>query len=131
MAIDVIDHITDFLFCHQLVDQLKRTIWIVRKQISKLRPARSRINNGIDTRTGFIARWDTRFHLGMQADGPIAKRQQNFLHISKDHSLALLSIAFERHVIETQNDILRRHDDWLAICRAEDVVGRHHQHPRL
>ena len=131
MAIDVIDYITDFLFRHQFVDQLKRTIWIVGKQIGKLCPAWRCFHHGMDTRTGFITRRNARLNLGMQTDRPVAKRQQDFLHITKDHSLPLLTITLERHVIETENDILRRHDDRLSVCRAENVVGRHHQHPRF
>ena len=30
-----------------------------------------------------------------------------------------------------EHDVLARHDDRLAVGRAQDVVGRHHQHPRL
>ena len=36
-----------------------------------------------------------------------------------------------REVVEAENDVLRRHDDRLAVRGAEDVVGRHHQHARF
>ncbi len=39
--------------------------------------------------------------------------------------------GIEREVVEPQHDVLRRHDDRLAVGRAEDVVGRHHQHAAL
>ena len=34
----------------------------------------------------------------------------------------------DREVVEAENDVLRRHDDRLAVGRVQDVVGRHHQH---
>src|ERR1700691_1875780 len=36
--------------------------------------------------------------------------------------------ALERDVIKPQDDVLRGHDDRLAVGGREDVVGRHHQH---
>ena len=38
---------------------------------------------------------------------------------------------FKAQVIETQHNILARHDDGLAIRRAQDVVGGHHQDARF
>ena len=37
----------------------------------------------------------------------------------------------DREVVEAEHDVLRRHDDRLAVRRVQDVVGRHHQHARL
>ena len=55
----------------------------------------------------------------------------DFTGIEESHALALLVFAFHGQIIKTQHDILRRHDDWLAVGRAEDVIGRHHQNPRF
>ena len=41
------------------------------------------------------------------------------------------SSAIRLEIVEPQHDVLRRHDDRLAVGRAEDVVGRHHQHAGL
>ena len=45
--------------------------------------------------------------------------------------LAGVSVAHQRDVVETEHDVLTRHDDRLAVGGMQDVVGRHHQHPRL
>ncbi len=45
--------------------------------------------------------------------------------------LAGLSVAHQRDVVEAEHDVLARHDDRLAVGGMQDVVGRHHQHPRL
>ena len=38
------------------------------------------------------------------------------------------SSELDRQVIESQHDILARHDDRLAVRGGQDVVGAHHQH---
>src|SRR5450830_950923 len=45
--------------------------------------------------------------------------------------LARLALAHQREVVEAEHDVLRRHDDRLAVRRVQDVVGRHHQHARF
>ena len=125
----MIDHVTDLFFGHQLVYQLKRTGRIVRQQISQLCTTRGCFDHLHNTRSIFaVARWDTGFYLGMQAYRAIAKRKQDFLNIREHHALALFIVAFHRHVIKAKNDILRRHNDWLTVCRAQNVVCRHHQY---
>ncbi len=41
---------------------------------------------------------------------------------------ALRELALTRRVVETENDVLRRVDDGLAVRRREDVVRAHHEH---
>ena len=48
-----------------------------------------------------------------------------------DHALALGAWLEDRQVVGTENHILRRDDDWLAVLRCEDVVGCEHQDARL
>ena len=54
-------------------------------------------------------------------------------HVGEDHALARLALASALHgqVVEAEHDVLRRHDDRLAVGWREDVVGRHHQHARF
>jgi hypothetical protein len=52
-------------------------------------------------------------------------------HVGEGHALADLALALHREVVDAEHDVLRRHDDRLAVGRAEDVVGRHHQHAGL
>ena len=127
VTVHVVDHVTDLLLGHQLVDQIEGTVRVVRQQVGKLRTARCRLDHTAHTIAILVTGGDPCLDLGMQTDGPVAKRQQDFLGVAKDHALALLVLTLERHVIQAENDVLRRHDDRLAVGRAEDVVGRHHQ----
>jgi hypothetical protein len=47
--------------------------------------------------------------------------------IGEHHALALGVDPLAGGVVETENDILRRHDDRLAVGRRQDVVGGQHQ----
>ena len=127
VTVDVVDHVTDLLLGHQLVDQVEGTVRVVGQQVGKLRAARCRLDHPAHTLAILVTGGDPCLDLGVQADGPVAERQQDFLCVGKDHALALLVLALERHVVQAENDVLRRHDDRLAVGRAEDVVGRHHQ----
>jgi hypothetical protein len=42
-----------------------------------------------------------------------------------------LALEHQRQIVEAEHDVLGRHDDRLAVGRAQDVVGRHHQDARL
>ena len=131
MAIDVIDHVTHFFLGHQLVDQFKRTGRIIWQQISKLGTTRCCFNNRQHALTTGITGWHTCLYLGMQADRAIAQCQQDFLDVGKGHAFALFTVTDHRHVIKAKDDILRWHNDRLAVGRAEDVICRHHQHARF
>ncbi len=51
--------------------------------------------------------------------------------IAERLALSGLALAHQRQIVETQHDILARHDDGRAVRRMQDVVGRHHQDARL
>ena len=51
--------------------------------------------------------------------------------VGEQRAFARLAVALERDVVDAEHDVLRRHDDRLAVRRRQDVVGRHHQHARL
>src|SRR5437870_7965194 len=46
-------------------------------------------------------------------------------------ALAVRQHPLAGEVVEAEHDVLRGHDDRLAVRGAEDVVGAHHQHARL
>ncbi len=58
-------------------------------------------------------------------------RMLDLADVGEQHALARLAGPVHRDVVEAKDDVLRRHDDRLAVGRAEDVVRRHHQHARL
>ena len=52
----------------------------------------------------------------------------HFPGTAEGHAFALLEAALGGHVVQTQNDVLGRHDDGTAVGGREDVVGAHHEH---
>ena len=64
----------------------------------------------------------------MQGHDLVFERMLEFAHVGKHHALARLVLVDDRQVVETENHVLRRHDDRRAGSRVQDVVGRHHQH---
>ncbi len=51
----------------------------------------------------------------------------HFRHVGEDHALARHVHAFAGRVVQAQHDVLRRHDDRLAVGRRQHVVGGQHQ----
>ena len=54
-----------------------------------------------------------------------------FFRASQHHALAFGVNTVTGHVVQTQYNVLRRNDDWFAVRRGQDVVGRHHQRTRF
>ena len=69
--------------------------------------------------------------LGVQRHGIGEQRVFDFADVVEHHALAGFVLAFLAEVIKTQHDVLRRHDDRLAVGGRQDVVGRHHQNARF
>ena len=65
----------------------------------------------------------------MERDDAGLQGMLDFTDVDKAHSLARLSLALEAQIIEPENDVLAGNDDRLAVGRAEDIVGGHHQDP--
>ena len=55
------------------------------------------------------------------------KRVMQLAEIGEGHAFARLVLVQDRQIVETQNHVLRGNDDRCAVCRMQDVVGRHHQ----
>ena len=55
----------------------------------------------------------------------------HFGDVGERHALALRVLQRAGHVVQAEHDVLRRHDDRLAVRRRQDVVGRHHQRARF
>ena len=53
----------------------------------------------------------------------------HFLKTGEHHAFALGIDPLAGQVIQTEHHVLGRDDDRLAVGRAEDVVGGHHQRP--
>ena len=61
----------------------------------------------------------------------VIQRLFDFADIRKSHAISGLIRAIKRQIIKAQHDILGRHDNRFTVCRAQNVVGRHHQHARF
>ena len=66
-------------------------------------------------------------HPRLQLGGTGFERPTCFVEVGQQHALTLRIDALTGQVIQAKYDILRRHDDRIAVCRRQDVVGRHHQ----
>ena len=67
----------------------------------------------------------------MKRHRPRGERVLDLADIAERRALAGLAVGHDRQVVEAEHDVLRRHDDRLAVGRVQDVVGRHHQDARL
>ena len=73
------------------------------------------------------AHFDTRMQ--MRLAGHVSA--MHFVVVGKYAAFATRVHALASHVVQTQHHVLGRHDDRLAVGGRKDVVGRHHQGPRL
>ena len=129
MAVDLVEHRRDFLFGHQLVDQPKSQARMNRQQFAKQHAARRGFHPLRGLGAVFLQFRDAAHDLGVNGYRATAQRLFDLVDIGEGHALARLAVAHQRHIIETENDILRGDDNRLAVGRAQDVVGRHHQNP--
>ena len=74
---------------------------------------------------------DAHLDLGVQLDDAVVVGALDLGDVGERHALALLVLERAGHVVQAEHDVLRRHDDRLAVGRRQDVVGRHHQRARF
>ncbi len=55
----------------------------------------------------------------------------DFRDVRERHAFARNVLERARHVVKTEHDVLRRHDDRLAVRGRQDVVRRHHERARF
>ena len=67
----------------------------------------------------------------MQRGQASAINTLSFFRASQHHAFAFGVNTVTGHIVQTQNNVLRRNDDWFAVRRGQDVVGRHHQRTRF
>src|SRR6266545_1326464 len=64
--------------------------------------------------------------LGLELDLALIVGGAGLLRAREDLPLPLRERALARHVVDAEDDVLRRHDDRLAVRGREDVVRAHH-----
>ena len=55
----------------------------------------------------------------------------HLFRVGKYLALARPVFPLDGQVVKTEDDVLRRHDDRPSVGGRKDVVGGHHEHPRL
>jgi hypothetical protein len=129
-AVAAVDEIAELLLAHHAVDQLEGQL--LGHDFVEQNAADGGFHQlGVDT------------HLdrGLQIQLAVIERHAHFVDggIDAAHGgRALAGAEFATrvgalagHVVQTEHDILRRQDDRAAVGRAQDVVGRHHEHARF
>ena len=104
---------------------------MARQHLGQQHAAGRRLDPMVEFVTILIDRAIAAMDPGMHGQNIIVERLLDLVHRTKHAVLAQLVLALDGHVVEPQHHILRGHDDGFAVGRTEDVVGRHHQHPRL
>ncbi len=67
------------------------------------------------------------FHLRLQRYRTALVGPMSFRHVGEEHAFTDRANALASHVVEAENNVLRRDDDRITVRRREDVVRRHHQ----
>src|SRR3569623_909959 len=131
VAIHRIDHARDFALRHQLVDGVERNLRVLRQNLTEHDAAGGGV---IDLRDRLVVLTDAGppiLDLGMQVDDLREQRVLDLRHVAIDLAFAGEAFTQDREIIKTKHDVLRRHDDRLAVRRMQDVDGRHHQDARF
>src|SRR5690606_4400312 len=132
-AVAQVDQLGDRLLLHRLVDHVE---WQAGRHDLE---QKCTTDGGVDDAVvlgnaavtildGFV---NTYLHPSMQRGLTGAEHPVDFLQVSKYATLALGIDGFTGHVVQTQNHVLRRHDERLAVGGRENVVGGHHQRARF
>ena len=132
MAIDHVDHVGDALLRQLPVDQVERHIGVLRQDLRDHHAARRGHDDRADRIAAGIHRFIARPDLVVQRDPLGEQRVLDLADLAEGRRLVIRRLleqrGFQRQVVNAQHDILAGHDDRLAVRRAEDVVGGHHQH---
>ena len=130
-AIDRVDHLGDGLLGHQLVGRLERHLRRMRQELAEHHAAGRRLDDLGRILALVVPHLHATLDLGVHGHDAAGERVLDLAHVGERHALPRLTLVHEGEVIEAEHDVLRRHDDRLAVRRMQDVVGRHHQDARF
>src|SRR5579883_373630 len=131
VAVDDIDDVCDVLLGQHAVDQREGHVRMLRQDLRDQHPASGRVD-ALDDRIALgIDRLEPRLDLGVQRRGTALERMLHLAQAGEGGAFARLVVELHRKIVESEHDVLRRHDDRLAVRRRQDVVGRHHQDARF
>ena len=128
VAVDVIENGGELALGERFVDRIERDVGVFRQRLGEDQAPGGRLRpRGL----GAVGVGQAAFNHRVQRHRPRVQRLLHLRRIGERHILATLALAGVGQVVDAEHDILARHDDRLAVGWAQDVVGRHHQHPRL
>ena len=141
IAVDGVDHRRDLFLRHQLVGDVEGDLRMLGQELAEQQTAGSRVEDLRHAIALLVIGPGAALDLGVQRHGLGRQRMLDLAHVGIGAAdrlalralaeLARLAVAIERQIVEAENDVLRRHDDRLAVGRMQDVVRRHHQHARF
>ena len=122
-----INDFTDFLLTKQSVNQRDRDFFVIRQNIGNNDTTWSCFQQAINAFAFIVNIVHTAFNFSMQVNRFSIQSKHNFVHIRIDAAFTCHTFSLIREVVNTQNHVLRRHDNRFTGSRSQDVVGRHHQ----
>ena len=128
VTVDLIDNVADFLLGKKAVNGLERHTVALWQRFCKQHTARCGVEAHHALYAIFTRLWHAGDDLGVKRYRTHFNCLMHFGHIGQHHAFAWFAAAIHREIIQTQDHILRRNDDWLTIGWRQDVVGRHHQY---
>ena len=131
VTVDLVDDAGNFALGHQLVDDVVRNLRRARQQVAEHDAAGGGLDPATRDLAGLVHSVPAIPDLGVEVDDLRMQGMLKFGHLAEDLALAGQAFAHDGDVIETEHDVLRRHDDRLAVRGMQDVVGRHHQDARF
>ena len=131
MAIDLVDDVADLLLGEEPVHDVEGYVGIVRQDVREHHPAGRRLDTHHPEFAVLVVGLDPRGDPRLERDAPGLERMLDLAHVGERHAFAGLARALEGDVVEAEDDVLRGHDDRLAVRGRQYVVGRHHEDARL
>ena len=113
-----IDQLGHFLLTERTVDHIERNF--VRQNLRQQGPPNRRLNPGSTQPYG---------DRSLQRNAIVVISCPNFLDRTKDFTSTMGTDVFTSQIIDTKDNILRRHNHRVTRSRRQDVVGGHHQDP--
>ena len=131
VTVNRIDDFADFLLAQQAVYQRNRDFLIIRQNVGNNDTSRRCFQQPVNALALVVDIVHAAFDFRMQVDRFRVQCQHNLVNVGINAALAGNAVRLIRQVVNTQNHVLRRHDNRLARCRRQNVVGGHHQHARF
>ena len=125
-----IDQARNFFFLERLVDELEGHA--VRQDLGQDRAADRGVGTdqsgrGLAGVAVAVVLVQTNDDLGAEFDLAVLIGPQHLGDVGEHHAFALAVGLFAGGVVQTQHDVLRRHDRGFAVGRKEHIVGGQHQ----